>query len=451
MIDFKKFTNKLIWNFKKIRYRNQFEARSQSVQIYIWSIFISHFLILSKEVFKNEVLFFNSKHFWSIMLIVLPSYYLFLKKKSIEQTTAFVYFSTILVYPTFIILKIPHTSSVVQPEIMLVPVVSLAYAFFYGKIRLWAVFINMAVFWICKGYRYYFYKVTIVDVVTETFLFAIMYAVMINVSYLYVRDYFSLTVKKKKLLQFKRELTTRRNELEELNETKNTLFRIISHDLKSPIMSLQELLNMFEREKLDIYQFKDLVHRLKTNLGSIYHMLDDLLIWSLSQMKGEGKRTPINVNIKEAIEDAKSVYTELLSRKNILFLVEVPESKTFWVDRNEIVIVLRNIINNAIKFLPDTDGKILVKTIDENEMVILQIIDNGRGISQEKLKNIFTKPMTNNQLLNITGTGVGLVLCKELLKVNQGQITIDSIEGVSTTVSLLLPAHADAKLSLQEV
>lgn len=250
-------------------------------------------------------------------------------------------------------------------------------------------------------------------------------------------------IDQKTILQKKARIKQDKLKLEELNVTKDKLFSIIAHDLRSPfnnILGVSELLirNLkdFEIEKSEKY-----VGFINSSAESTLVLLDNLLNWAKSQT-GQ-----INVNLKKS--NLSSIIDEIIQQSNsaaiakgISLIHKQPLNIEIFADEDMIKIVLRNLISNAIKFT-NPEGCIRVVAIPKRDQVEISVTDNGIGINEEKLKTLFTVSthITIPGTANEKGSGLGLVLCKEFAEKLGGNIRVESQEGIGSRFRFTLPLN----------
>lgn len=238
--------------------------------------------------------------------------------------------------------------------------------------------------------------------------------------------------------------------LQELDQVKTKLFSVISHDLRGPISNLQSLLDLFTKKLMTADEFIGLSSKLKENLNLTQRTLENLLNWSLSQMGGIRTHKK-KIDIGNCIDEACSLLEEVAARKNITLHKELSGPMKVWADEDQLQVVLRNLIHNAIKFSSFND-QIQIAASRENDYCQIRIKDAGIGMTQPEIdtivgsKQYFSKTGTEQE----KGTGLGLLLCKEFITRNGGVIQIRSAIGEGTEVSfrLLLVEHA-AQLAIR--
>jgi signal transduction histidine kinase len=238
------------------------------------------------------------------------------------------------------------------------------------------------------------------------------------------------------------ELLARINqELALVNREKDKLFSIMAHDLRSPLgsmMKLSELLvdNIKEFDEEELLEISSTLHASATQT---FQLLNDLLDWSAVQM-GRGERKKELFPVAELVSKIVSAHTDEASAKNITIAVECPDEISAFADKFAIQTVLRNLVNNAVKFT-NANGIIRIKSEIKDSFAIISVIDNGTGIAKEKQDKIFridavgSSPGTAGE----KGTGFGLLLCKDLVQRNGGQIWLKSEKDKGSTFSFSLP------------
>lgn len=240
--------------------------------------------------------------------------------------------------------------------------------------------------------------------------------------------------------QLEKRVKDRTKALENLNHTKDQLFSIIAHDLRSPMIALEGVSELVEyytnHEKFD------LLHSLGSKIGdtvqNITHLLDNLLNWSLSQ-QDEIKSSPKKIELVDLLNEVRSIFSDLLSFKNISLSITNAQGASVFADYTMMFSVLRNVVSNSIKFTP-SGGEIQLAVTHKNDTVQITVQDNGIGINQNKLASIFTLQSNKSELgtAREKGSGLGLVLVKEFMERINGSVEIESSEN-GTTVKLFIP------------
>lgn len=228
-------------------------------------------------------------------------------------------------------------------------------------------------------------------------------------------------------------ISTQKNNLEDLHTLKDDLFAILGHDLRAPMHHILHLNKQMLKASKDIENkvLTDFIKKNATASNKMHLILDNILHWILLKNKQGYFRQEI-VDIPSLIKIVKFDFEALLQHKSIKTTLMIDDSLIAFVDINSLKVVLRNILDNAIKFTPE-NGYITIKGITEKDTTILSITDTGVGM------DINTKAM--NPTTDTDGrksTGLGLRLCTSFMKRNGGNFKIESKKGVGTTVFLSL-------------
>jgi len=230
-------------------------------------------------------------------------------------------------------------------------------------------------------------------------------------------------------------------ELQEANTTKDKFFSIIAHDLRSPfntLLGFSDLLvdqwpNLDEEDKLEF------IKRIKKTSENTYNLVNNLLEWSRLQ-KGTIEFNPAKSNLKYLSKISADQLQADAELKGIQIITDIPGFLNVFVDQNMIDFVFRNLISNAIKFTP-RNGQIFVRAKSHDNRIICQVEDTGVGMKRETMENLFKleNSISSAGTEGETGTGLGLILCKEFVKKNQGSIWVESEPGVGSKFFFSLP------------
>ncbi|NHB69100.1 tetratricopeptide repeat-containing sensor histidine kinase [Perlabentimonas gracilis] len=238
------------------------------------------------------------------------------------------------------------------------------------------------------------------------------------------------------------EIHEQAQQLRELNNLKDKLFSIISHDLRSPLGSLITLLNLTQEGYFTEDGFKDVIDELSKNVGYTSELLENLLRWAQSQMQGL-KVVPSTFNIREIADDKLKLYEEQAQNKGITLRNQIDPQITAYADSAMIELVFRNLIANAIKFC-DKGSVVTTTASHSNGLVMVSVSDTGQGISSENLKKLFGSEIFSTRgTSNEKGTGLGLLLCKDFVSLNGGEIWAKSVEGVGSEFFFTLPVEIE--------
>lgn len=227
-------------------------------------------------------------------------------------------------------------------------------------------------------------------------------------------------------------------ELSRINQLKDKLFSLVAHDLRAPLNTVKGVLTLFKDQDISEESLKNYVPQMEENVGETLNMLDNLLNWAKSQLDGY-KIKPQQVELNELVKQNFKLMAAEADKKDVKFINNLSVSLQATADKEMINLVIRNLIHNAIKFTVPGD-RIVVDGAYLNNEVILNISDTGIGMTEEQLNNILAKKMnTTLGTANERGTGLGLQLCFDFVKMNQGKIEIHSRKGQGTVFSIYLP------------
>ncbi len=237
----------------------------------------------------------------------------------------------------------------------------------------------------------------------------------------------------------KEKLEKQEAELKESNDTKTKLFSIIGHDLRGPIGALQGLLQLFTDGEMNKSEFFDFIPKLKNDVDHIYFTLNNLLSWGNSQMNG-ARTNPGVVSLESLVNENISLLHEVAKAKAIRITSQLTSNTLVWSDSNQIDIVVRNLISNALKFTPD-NGMITITANEKEDQWEVSVRDTGVGMDKITIEKLFDKnnTITTYGTNNEKGTGLGLSLCKEMVEKNGGCIWVESTLRKGSTFYFTLP------------
>jgi len=233
--------------------------------------------------------------------------------------------------------------------------------------------------------------------------------------------------------------------LKELNVTKDKFFSIIAHDLKSPfnaILGFSDLL-LDNHEKYDVEKREKIIKLVNKSANTAFDLLENLLTWSRSQ-SGKINYSSEKLDLKPLLIDVLHDLQVVATKKNIQIVDEIYEKEIIIADKNMISFVLRNLISNAIKFT-DKNGRVTVFSMKfDNNFHEISVYDTGMGISEDRIRDLFLvdKNISTPDTENETGTGLGLILCKEFVEKHGGKICVESKVNVGTKISFTVPSFS---------
>ncbi|MBN2174583.1 MAG: cyclic nucleotide-binding domain-containing protein [Bacteroidales bacterium] len=235
------------------------------------------------------------------------------------------------------------------------------------------------------------------------------------------------------ILDQKSELEQTNEQLVKLNEEKNQLISIVSHGLRNPLTSSLCVIDLFEQGisncSEDQQEYLRLIHNSLRRMNSLINQTLDIDIIELQR----SKLKPQKVNLAELLEEIESSFKYTLKLKNIDIDLKLQELFTN-VDKNYIYIVFDNLLSNAIKFSP-VNKKIMIDLFEKEGKAVVEISDQGPGISQEALNTLFDKPQAHHRQTDRTG----LSIAKKYIEAMEGDIQCKSMRGQGTTFMVRFP------------
>lgn len=232
----------------------------------------------------------------------------------------------------------------------------------------------------------------------------------------------------RELARLNAQLAESERRLKDLNISKDKLFSIIAHDLKGPFQPLLGLSDILleEFDDLDSEEKARFIKEINNTLKNQYKLVENLLDWSRLQT-GRMIYSPEKINLLETVESNFAMFRPKSVSKNITLINHVSQNIFVFADVYMLQSIIQNLISNAIKFT-NGDGTITVLAEEDANIVKISIIDTGIGISKPDLEKIFRIDMHHTTLgtEDEKGTGLGLIICKELVEKNGGEIWIES-------------------------
>ncbi len=238
------------------------------------------------------------------------------------------------------------------------------------------------------------------------------------------------------------------NKLSQLNQVKDKLFSIVSHDLRNPLATMQSFLKLIteHHEKLTEEERLKLFSEAQQSLDNLNELLYNLLQWSKSQMNLlQFRRDRLNV---KSIVDTSVRFVQLHAHmKEVRIITNVEEGILAYADKDMVEFVIRNLLSNAIKF-SYRSSEVEIRASSSGKLIHLEIIDHGIGISESKIKKLLEKntSITRRGTEKEKGTGLGLLVSKEFIEKNGGFLQIRSENGKGSVFSFSLPAIAENEI-----
>lgn len=267
--------------------------------------------------------------------------------------------------------------------------------------------------------------------------------IILTVTYYFYKQKQHLNVKLRQqhtaLLDQKELIEAQAANLQQVNELKDKLLAVVGHDLRSPIANLGSIIEMFEDGYITAAEVRELMKDINPIIKGAELTLSNLVDWAGSQIKGRN----VNVSTVDIFlmgVEMEQTFLHALQQKNIEFINEAYPGRSAKADENHIKVILRNLISNAIKFTPP-GGTISLITIIESNSLIISIKDNGNGMTAEEIDKLFSlnTHFSNSGTSGEKGTGIGLLLCKELVELNDGRLRVKSQAGAGSVFYFNLP------------
>ena len=229
--------------------------------------------------------------------------------------------------------------------------------------------------------------------------------------------------------------------LKHLNATKDKLFSIIAHDLRSPFNSILGF-SQHLRENIRNYKFEESEKYLDTinsTAQSTFNLLVNLLSWA-KQQTGQTIYNPENLNLQQIVNEVVDLLSSSAKIKNITINYALPKKISIFADKNMLKTILQNLISNAVKFT-NPDGIIRIYAVQYSGKVEITISDNGIGMGKKSIGKLFeieTNASTSGTL-NEPGSGLGLIICREFVEKHGGKIRVESKKGKGSDFKFSIP------------
>ncbi|MFD1294412.1 tetratricopeptide repeat protein [Lutibacter holmesii] len=281
-------------------------------------------------------------------------------------------------------------------------------------------------------------------------VFAFLIIVLIHQQTAKKKAYNLLEFRNFQISRMNTEIEEQRDYLNQLNKTKDKFFSIIAHDLKNPFNSIKGFTELLIDNRGDYDSEKQLkfLRIIKDSTVKASTLLNNLLTWANSQ-SGNLTYSPKKIELVLQVIDVVSLLEIQAVKKDIHIFNNIDHNLTVAGDENMVNTIFRNLISNAVKFTKP-NGEVRIESSLKNNMVEISVKDNGVGISDEDLKNIFSLEVKNTQLgtAKEQGSGLGLILCKDFVEKHGGKIWVNSVLGEGTEFTFTLPVWKDEELDV---
>lgn len=284
--------------------------------------------------------------------------------------------------------------------------------------------------------------------VCVSFLSVLLLILLIRARVRTTRANAALALRNEEIETQHQEIHEQKRVLEELNGVKDKMFSIIAHDFRSPLNTIQGVLSLLHMDALSEHELRVLLPDLTRKVDASINLLDNLLHWSRSQMQGI-KVNPSTFRLRRVINDTIAHMHQLATQKDILIQVFVDDSLQVHADLEMTRLIIRNLLSNAIKFSYEghaihievhQNETLPCDEVKSNDQAIISITDFGVGIPESILQDLFVRNgYSTKGTAEEKGTGLGLNLCQECVRLNGGEIWANSSDLGITNFSFTLP------------
>jgi signal transduction histidine kinase len=247
-----------------------------------------------------------------------------------------------------------------------------------------------------------------------------------------------LRLKNKKLSTNIDELSKKNTKIQQLSDIQAKLLYIISHDLKSPLATLQNLLNLLAREDLTQEEVMLITKDLQLSVSNASFLLSNLLEWGVNQMR-QGNLPLSTFNVHHVVKQVIELFELIAKKKKVEIINLVEEQVHITANEGALSLIIRNLVQNALKFT--SNGSVTVSMQEENYGNIFIIQDTGVGMSEEVKNKLFNweNRVKKEGTAKEKGSGLGLLMCRDFITQMGGEIWIESELGRGTKISFSLP------------
>ncbi|HTD39581.1 MAG TPA: tetratricopeptide repeat-containing sensor histidine kinase, partial [Mucilaginibacter sp.] len=245
------------------------------------------------------------------------------------------------------------------------------------------------------------------------------------------------------LLEHKKLIEAQTENLQMISKIKDKLLAVIGHDLRTPLANLRNMVEMFEADYISSDEIHWLMKDINPLVKSAELTLSNLMDWAGSHIRGRNiNSTRLDIFLLGV--EMEQTFSHALHRKNIEFLNNATAGQSVMADENHVKVVLRNLISNAIKFT-DAKGTIKLSSSYKENRVIISVQDTGKGMTSDEISRLFYPQTHFSQpgTLGENGTGIGLLLCKELVELNGGKMWVNSKPDKGSTFFFSLPLNTE--------
>jgi|WetSurMetagenome_2_1015567.scaffolds.fasta_scaffold01376_9 signal transduction histidine kinase len=245
------------------------------------------------------------------------------------------------------------------------------------------------------------------------------------------------------------ELKFKNEQLLSAVDEKDKFFTIIAHDLRNPLQALKGFIQILHEDikNLSLDDIKDITLHLKNSTTSLSDLLENLMLWARLQ-RGLTRFSCDVVQLSQIGYDSVALMAGIAINKNIEVAVDIPEDLKVFADANILQTVIRNLISNALKFTMEEGKVTLSARACDKATVEISVADTGIGMSQEMVRDLFKldSGTMRTGLGGESGTGLGLIICKDFIENQGGNLWVESEIAKGSTFYFTLPANNLSKL-----
>ena len=229
-----------------------------------------------------------------------------------------------------------------------------------------------------------------------------------------------------------------RQKLQVLNQDKERIFSIVAHDIRSPLATLEGMVFLLQQQVLDGAVSEEYIMQLQRQIAKQKEVLDDILSWSSRSMRGAAQFSA-STSVAEVVQSLLNVFQSACEKKGIKLLIDIDQFFQVFVDRDHLMIIMRNMVSNAIKF-SHKNGIIKISASQDMGYGFIHVKDQGIGMEKGQAEDLFhTIQRRSVGTGKEPGAGLGLLLCSELIKHNNGIVRVDSVRGQGSQFSVGFP------------
>ena len=258
----------------------------------------------------------------------------------------------------------------------------------------------------------------------------------------------SFNIMTKSLKDSTEKLTNALKELKKVDLLKEEFSTMITHELRTPLSTIIGYGEMLKDPKMGELnkEQENAIDEIRTSSASLENLIGNIL----TAQKIDLLRLTFNIqktSVKELLKQAYNRLLPLMSEKQIDFLTSIEDNIIITVDKERMMQIISNLVQNSVDFVPASGGRIEITCSNKNSDVLFSVIDNGSGIPKDKLKNLFTKyyQIDTSIARKHEGSGLGLVICKGIIEGFGGKIWIESEEGKETIIYFTIPKKSSTK------